>query len=84
MKNITVTVDDATYHRARVRAAEKQTSVSALVRQHLEQLSAEETQVERLRRLEDETVRRLHRQGVIFRAANRLSREQIHERDALR
>jgi len=35
MKNITVKVDDATYHRARVRAAEAGTSVSAMVREFL-------------------------------------------------
>jgi len=35
MKNITVKVDDATYHRARVRAAEAGTSVSAMVRDFL-------------------------------------------------
>lgn len=35
MKNITVKVDDATYHRARIRAAETGTSVSAMVRDFL-------------------------------------------------
>lgn len=35
MKNITVKIDDATYHRARVRAAEAGTSVSAMVRDFL-------------------------------------------------
>ena len=33
MRNITVSVDDATYRRARIRAAELDTSVSALVRE---------------------------------------------------
>jgi hypothetical protein len=32
MKNIAVSVDDETYRRARVKAAEMDTSVSALVR----------------------------------------------------
>ena len=35
MRNITVSVDDATYRRARIRAAELDTSVSALVRGYL-------------------------------------------------
>ena len=35
MRNITVSVDDATYRRARIRAAELDTSVSALVREYL-------------------------------------------------
>ena len=35
MKNITLKVDDATYQRARVRAAKAGTSVSAMVREFL-------------------------------------------------
>ena len=35
MRNITVSVDDVTYRRARIRAAELDTSVSALVREYL-------------------------------------------------
>lgn len=35
MKNITLKVDDATYHKARVRAAQAGTSVSAMVRDFL-------------------------------------------------
>lgn len=39
MKNITVTIDDETHTRARVRAAELGTSVSALVKAYLSQLA---------------------------------------------
>ena len=35
MKNITVSIDESTYRMARVRAAELDTSVSALVREYL-------------------------------------------------
>jgi plasmid stability protein len=35
MKNITLKVDDTTYHKARVRAAQAGTSVSAMVRDFL-------------------------------------------------
>jgi hypothetical protein len=35
MKNITVTVDDETYRRARIKAAERDTSVSGLVKNRL-------------------------------------------------
>jgi len=35
MKNITLKIDDETYHRARVQAAEAGTSVSAMVREFL-------------------------------------------------
>lgn len=84
MKNITVAVDDEVYHRARVRAAEKRTSVSAIVRRLLEDIAAEETETERLKRLERETVDRIRARGGKFSASNRLSREHIHDRHALR
>lgn len=45
MKNITVTVDDALYRRVRIVAAQNETSLTALVRRHLESL-AQEAEVE--------------------------------------
>jgi plasmid stability protein len=80
MKNITVSVPDEVYRRARIRAAERDTSVSALVRDFLARLGQKESDFERRRRLQKEvpaTVRR-------FRAGDRLSREQVHDRNALR
>jgi hypothetical protein len=41
VKNITVSVDEKTYRSARLYAAEQETSVSSLVRQHLESLVKE-------------------------------------------
>ncbi len=41
MKNITVSLDDETYRKARMEAAELDTSVSALVRRYLTELGAE-------------------------------------------
>jgi len=40
VKNITVSVDDEVYHAARVKAAELQTSLSALVRNYLRALQS--------------------------------------------
>ncbi len=40
MKNITVSLDDETYRRARVKAAERDTSESALVEPFLPELAA--------------------------------------------
>ena len=84
MKNITVSVEDEVYHRARVRAAERRTSVSAIVRKILKDLAAEETESERLKRLERETLDRIRARGGEFSAANRLTRDQLHDRNALR
>ena len=80
VKNITVSVPDDVYRRARIRAAETGTSVSALVRNHLERMAIEETEFERLKRLQDEVIDSI--EG--FSAADRLSRDEVHDRDALR
>jgi plasmid stability protein len=49
MKNITVTVDDETYRRARVRAAEQGTSVSRVVKEELVRYSAQPSPLEERR-----------------------------------
>ena len=84
MKNITVSVDDEVYHRARVWAAERRTSVSAIVRKMLIELAGEETEFERLRREEHQLRKRLQARGVAFRASDRLTRDELHHRNALR
>jgi hypothetical protein len=68
VKIITVSVDDATYRRARIAAAERDTSVSALVKAYLEQLSSEESEVERRKRRE----REIRYEITAFRASPRL------------
>ena len=76
MKNITVSVDDDTYRRARRKAAEQDTSVSALVKRFLAQFAAEESDAERLRRQEHELRARIQS----FRATDRLSRDDVYVR----
>ncbi len=76
MKNITVSVDDETYRRARVKAAEMDTSVSALVKSYLTGLAASESEFERLQRLEEETRAKI----VGFSAGDRLARDELYER----
>ena len=77
MKNITVSVDEETYRLARIRAAERDTSVSALVRQFLTGLASGEAETDRL--LNEE--RKLRERIEQFRAMDRLTREAVHERD---
>jgi Ni,Fe-hydrogenase III large subunit len=84
MKNITVSVDSDVYHRARVRAAELRTSVSALVKSYLQKLAEEESEFDRLVRLQAETRKKVQARGCRFRAAERLSRDAVHDRNALR
>ena len=78
MKNITVAVDDEIYRRARMKAAEQETSVSALVARFLAELASDESPVERLKREE----RALRARIGTFRAGDRLSREEAHGRGA--
>jgi hypothetical protein len=76
MRNIKVAVDDETYTWARVAAAERDTSVSALVKAYLEQLASHETETKRLKRQEREIRNRI----MAFNAFDRLSREDLHTR----
>ena len=80
MRNITVAVPDETYRKAKVRAAEMDTSVSALVRDFLQGVAGEESDFERRRRLQQEVLGSIRS----FRAADRLNRDEVHDRRALR
>jgi hypothetical protein len=76
VKNITVSVPDDVYRHARIAAAQRDTSVSALVVAYLEQLSGRMDEFARLEALQREV------QGGIrqFRAGDRLSRDEVHDR----
>lgn len=79
MKNITVSVEENVYQRARIKAANLDTSVSALVREFLIKLADEETDLERRKRLQRETLATIQ----AFSAGDRLSRDEVHQRNAL-
>ena len=96
MRNITVSVDDDTYRLSRVRAAERDTSVSALVRGFLERLIREgadygaghgaggETEAERRERLLDEVFDEICSTRNGFKAADNVSRAALYDRNAIR
>ena len=84
MKNITVTVDADLYHRARVRAAQKHSTISALVREFLIHLVEEEPEFERLRREQHKIIARIRGSNPGFSATKRLSRDDVHKRRAVR
>ena len=69
-------MDDEVYRQARVKAAERETSVSALVRQFLIDLAAGKDEFERLERLEEA----LREQITDFSASDRLSRDELYDR----
>lgn len=76
MKNVTVSLDDDTYRRARMIAAERETSSSALVKRCLTELGSGESEAERLKKEE----RALREKITEFRASDRLARDDLHRR----
>jgi hypothetical protein len=74
--NVTVSLSDGVYRRARIRAAEQNTSVSAMVRQFLIETGTAETDFERRRRLQDQVLATLSR----FSARDGLTRDEVHDR----
>lgn len=75
MKNITLSVDDDLYERSRVLAAQRKTTVTGLVREHLQSLADVEERREQARR---------EIQGMIGRFGGKVgrmpSREERHAR----
>ena len=87
MKNITISVDDELYRLARIKAAEQSTSISALFKSYIIQLTgsdAAETEFQRLEREERELRDELRTRQLSLNPAHNLSREELHSRHALR
>jgi plasmid stability protein len=76
VKNITLSVPDDVYRDARVRAAERGSSVSALVAEYLRSLSDREAEFDRLEAQQHQVQREIDR----FSARDRLDRDEIHDR----
>ena len=76
MKNITVSLDDETYRKARIRAAELETSVPAVVRNYLAEFAAGESRFERLQKQEEALMAQIEK----FTAEDLLTREALHDR----
>jgi hypothetical protein len=78
MRNLTISLDDETYRRARTIAAQRDTSASELVKAFLVELTSGEGKTERLKREE----RALRERIADFDASDRLSRDDVHRRGA--
>ena len=77
MKNITVSIDDETYRKTRIMAAERELSVSALVREQLQKLAArpdDDWAASSARLIE------ILNQSRGFNMADRLTREEMYVR----
>jgi len=85
MKNITISLDDAVHLQARIKAAEQDTSVSALVKNYLVQLLngtnvSGQSEFDRLAAREQLVRNRLFAARKGLRATNNLPREALHDR----
>jgi predicted CopG family antitoxin len=80
VKNVTVAIPDDVYRLARIKAAERDTSVSGLVRDFLMKLGGADSDFERRKRLQNEVLSTIKS----FRARDRLTRDKVHDRDAFR
>jgi hypothetical protein len=76
VKNLTVTLPDDVYRNARIAAARRDTSVSALVVAYLQGLSDRMDEFGRLESLQHEVQAEIGQ----FRAADRLGRDEVHGR----
>ena len=76
MPNITVSVPEDVYRAARIRAAERGSSVSGLVADYLRSLSQREAEFARL----EAQQKRIQDQIEHFSARDRIDRDAAHER----
>ena len=87
VKNITIRIDDNLYRRARMKAAEQGVSISALFRDFLIRLTvgeSAETEFERLAREEQELRAELGGRRLGLKPEHNLTRDELHDRHALR
>jgi plasmid stability protein len=80
VKNVTVSLPDEVYRKARIKAAERNTSLSAMVKEFLESLADDEGEFKRLERLQEESYAHIER----FRGSDRLTREELYRRGNIR
>ncbi len=76
VKNLTVSLPDDVYRDARIIAAQRDTSVSALVVAYLQGLSDRMREFTRLEQQQREVQAEIGQ----FRAGDRLSRDEVHDR----
>ncbi len=80
IKNLTISLDEATYRTARAKAAGAGTSLSRVVADYLEDWTGSDARIEEARR----TMRTLFEQPSHYRVGRRLPREALHARRASR
>lgn len=76
MANLTITIDDETLHRARLRALEQHTSVNALLRDYLDAFAAAGATWDQA----TDAILRLSSEARSGRGDRRWTRDELHER----
>ncbi len=92
MKKITVLLDDETHRLAKIKAAQKGTSVSAMVRAYLDGLVRDESSADDLigsgsekpEKTLDEVIEAIFARGGGLDPRENLTREELHDRNAFR
>lgn len=79
-RNITLTLDDEVLRSARVAAARRGISLSALLREQLSRIAEQDQQYEAARTAALDWMKR----GACLEADARPTRDELHDRDALR
>ena len=80
MKNITIAIDDETYRRARVIAAQRDASISALMKKDLCSLIEETTAVRDFKKEEEDFLDSIAQRHLRFKVADNLSDEDLYKR----
>jgi len=80
MKNITVSVPEEVYRKARIYAAQSDTSVSRLVSEYLQSIGDRDVALSEAADARERIAARI----TGFSAAKRLTRDEVHDRGALR
>lgn len=80
MKNITIALDDETYRKARVAAAHRDVSVSALVKKFLVSLTSETPAPRDLKHEQEVLLDSIWQRHSGFTSAENLSRDALYER----
>lgn len=80
MKNVTISLPEEIYRRARIRAAERDSSVSAMVRDFLTSLGDDDSEFVQRKKLQDDVLGSIR----AFRAGKRLTRDEVHRRSGPR
>lgn len=80
MKNITLALDDEVYRRARIVAAQRNTSLSALVKKHLLSLMEEGSALRDLQQEQETLLDSIWERHPQFTTSENFSRESLYER----